>query len=546
MLKVSRLRTGALSLTLLLACASSAAAASPVTPAGWRVDPAGTEIAISRLTPGLQGPLGSALSPDGRRLLTTSSGAARIDSVDLFDLAARRRTGYVPYDATKPPGEAVFYGVAWSPDGTRAWASGGGQQLVHAYSLDGGAIAETGQIALNQAAGAFFPAGLAYGDTPKGGRLYVADNLAARASAGAGNPPGRTVSVVDPDTSAVTKTIDLGSALEPLAVAFAANGDKAYVTNWLGRSVSVIDTATEAKIRDVELSPAENPDQADHPGAIAANPELHEVYTANASSDTISVIDTDGDTLAATIGVALVPGAAKGAIPSGLAVSPDGETLYVAEAGENAVAVVDLRAREVTGFIPTAWYPSAVSVTPDGDRLVVTNTNASGAGPNPCGGLQPPARAAACADADRDPQYSGSMIKGSVQVVDVPRRDRLRRYSEQVRHDNQALARRRRAPASLAAIKHVIYVVRENRTYDQVFGDLRGQRRPVVDALQGRLGAQRPRPRPALRAVRRLLRRRGGVRRRPQLDHAGRRDGLRRQDVADQLLPEPAQRRALL
>ncbi|MEA2222636.1 MAG: hypothetical protein QOH83_1012, partial [Solirubrobacteraceae bacterium] len=471
MSKAPRLRTTALAFTLALGCAVPAVAASPVTPAGWRVDPAGTEIGVSQLTLGMQGPLGAALSPDGGRLLAASSGAAKVDSVDLFDLAAHQRTSYLPYDATKPPGEAVFYGVAWSPDGKRAWASGGGQQVVHAYAVDGGAITETGQITLDQAAGAYFPAGLAYGHTPKGDRLYVAGNLGALAGA-AGNPPGHTVSVVDPGTGAVTKTIDLGSALEPLGVAFAADGAKAYVTNWLGRSVSVIDTATEAKTADIQLSPLDDPDQADHPGAVAANPMRHEVYTANANSDTVSVIDTDSDALATTIDVGLVPGAAKGAIPSGLAVSPDGDTLYVAEAGENAVAVVDLRDRQVTGFIPSAWYPAAVSVTPDGERLVITNTNASGAGPNPCGGLQPASHAPACAGAGRDSQYSGSMIKGSVQVVDVPGPAALRRYTRQVRRDNQAIARARRAPRQVGAIKHVIYVIRENRTYDQVFGDL--------------------------------------------------------------------------
>jgi YVTN family beta-propeller protein len=343
---------------------------------------------------------------------------------------------------------------------------------VHVLGVDGGRVSETGQIALDRAAGAYFPAGLAYGHTPRGDRIYVAGNLGAPAG-GAGNPPGHTVSVIDPDTSAVTKTIELGQALEPLGVAFASNAGKAYVSNWLGRSVSVIDTATEAKIAEITLSPPDNPDQADHPSAIAANPVRHEVYTANANSDTVSVIDTDTDSLAGTIDVSLVPGAATGAIPDGLAVSPGGDTLYVAEAGENAVAVVDLNDRETAGFLPTAWYPAAVSVTPDGTQLVITNTNASGAGPNPCGGLQPPSHAPACAGVDPATQYNGSMIKGSVQIVDVPEERDLRRYSSQVRRNNQGAARGRRGPRqAMDAIRHVIYVIRENRTYDQVFGDL--------------------------------------------------------------------------
>jgi YVTN family beta-propeller protein len=442
-----------------LALPPTALAAAPVTPAGWRVDPAGTEIAVSQAVAGFQGPMGAALSPDGNWLLGASSGAARYESADLFDLGAHQRTSYVGYDATK--GESAFYGAAWSPDGQTAYVSGGGQNVIHVLSRSGRELSETGTIAAPA-----FPAGLALGRTPRGERLYVVNNLAA---VGAGNPPGHQVTVIDPATQAVEKTIDLGAPLEPLGVALDRTGDKAYVTNWMGRSVSVIDTAAEAKVADVVLSPATNPDQADHPSAVAANPMRDEVYTANANSDTVSVIDTTNDSVAATIGVALVPSGPKGSNPIGLGVSPDGRGLYVALAGENAIAVVDLDRREVTGFVPTAWYPSAVSVTPDGQRLVITNANASGAGPNPCGGLTP---LNTCGGVDRDTQYSGSMIKGSVQVVDVPTPGQLRALTKEVVRNNQARARTRPKPRGAQRIRHVIYVIRENRTYDQVFGDL--------------------------------------------------------------------------
>jgi YVTN family beta-propeller protein len=163
-------------------------------------------------------------------------------------------------------------------------------------------------------------------------------------------------------------------------------------------------------------------------------------------------------------------------------VSPNGRTVYVALAGENAVAVVDVNARKVVGFIPTAWYPAAVSATPDGKRLAITNTNASFAGPNLCGGVmdpEGPPRNCPAPDPDTDSpgrvdsQYSGSMIKGSVQVVDVPRRaSELERLTAEVRRNNQVDARRRPRPAGAKAIRHVIYVIKENRTYDQVFGSL--------------------------------------------------------------------------
>ncbi|MBA2637627.1 MAG: YncE family protein [Solirubrobacterales bacterium] len=187
---------------------------------------------------GFQGPLGAALSPDGRHLLASSSGAARIHSVDLFDLEARTRQDFVAYDALKAPGESTFYGIVFSPDGRRAWASGGGQNVVHALEVsETGSLREVATIPTP-----FFPAGIAYGDTPRGPRLYVANNLSGPASNLTGNPPGDRVTVIDPAVSAVTGTIALDVALQPLGVTFSRDGLKAYVTNWMGRSVSVIDT----------------------------------------------------------------------------------------------------------------------------------------------------------------------------------------------------------------------------------------------------------------------------------------------------------------
>ena len=273
-----------IALAIAPASADAARKKGRVTPAGWAVRPAGAEISVHRSSQGFQGPLGSALSPSGQKVLSVSSAATRINSADLFDLRTRRRTGTVPYDSRRGTGEAVFYGVTFSPGGKRAWASGGGQNVVHVYDV-GKTLRPAGDIPVPS-----FPAGLAYGKTPHGDRIYVANNLGG--APGTSNPPGRTVTVIDPKTNHVVKTIDLGLALQPYGVAFGRNGRKVYVTNWMGRSVSVIDTARETTLRQITLSPATNPLQADHPSAIAANPRRDEVYTANANSDTVSVIDT--------------------------------------------------------------------------------------------------------------------------------------------------------------------------------------------------------------------------------------------------------------
>ncbi|MEO8687658.1 MAG: bifunctional YncE family protein/alkaline phosphatase family protein [Solirubrobacteraceae bacterium] len=457
-------------LVLVLATATAvpataaAATKSRVTPAGWAVRPAGAEISVARTTQGFQGPLGSALSPSGQKLLSVSSAATRINSADLFDLRRRRRTGTVPYDSRRGIGEAVFYGVAFSPGGKRAWASGGGQNVVHVYSVGKG-LRETGQIPTP-----YFPAGLAYGKTPRGDRIYVANNLGG--VAGATNPPGRSVTVIDPKSNHVVKTIDLGFALQPYGVTFGRSGRRAYVTNWMGRSVSVIDTRTEQVRRRIVLSPPTRPQLADHPNAIVANPRRSEVYTANGNSDTVSIIDTRRERVIRTMAVGLTLGARPGAMPSGLAVSPDGKRLYVALGGENAIAVLDLVHRKRIGFIPTAWNPTDVDITRDGSKLAVTTANAAGRRPRRCAG---PYAVGDCSTGDL--AYSSASgrpsTKGGISVVRTPRtRKQLRRLTRAVLHNNRARARLAAKPPYLGAIRHVIYVVKENRTYDQVLGNI--------------------------------------------------------------------------
>jgi YVTN family beta-propeller protein len=464
----------------LCTTAAAGAATVPTTPSGWGITPAGRLILAPHTSgPGMPGPWAVKITPDGRHALVTSSGsAAKAETVETYELATGKRRGLQVYKGLE--GQSVFYGLAFSPDGRRAWASGGGEGVVHAY----GVRSDGTLVARRDIKAGHFPTGIAFGHTPLGDRLYVADNLGARPfSAGSyEDPPGHEVLVLDPDTGTLVKRIDLGSAHFPFGVAFNRDATKAYVTNWTGRSVSVIDTRRQRRLHDILLSPITNPLQADHPTAIAANPQNDEIYTANANSDTVSVIDATDDRLAATIDVALVPGAPKGGMPEGLAISPDGRTLYVSLAGENAVAVVDLRRRQTTGFIPTAWYPADVAVSPDGARLVVANTNGLGAGPNPCGPFTPlpvlecPKQHPALYPGYPEAYYLGSMIKGNLEVIDLPTGDALgpalSRWTAQVRANNHVSLDAPRKPRYLDPIKHVIYVIKENRTYDQVFGDL--------------------------------------------------------------------------
>jgi YVTN family beta-propeller protein len=203
------------------------------------------------------------------------------------------------------------------------------------------------------------------------------------------------------------------------------------------------------------------------PNKMVLSKDGSRLYVANGDSDSVSVIDTDREAVVSTISLRRPGYDYKGASPNSVALSPDGDTLYVTLGGENAVAVVDLRSRRVAGRIPTAWYPNSVSVSGDGSKLYVVNAK-SMPGPNPAGnggaGPNPTSRN----------EYILELQKSSLSVIPVPDHRTLGALSRLVDSNNGF--DRSHYSAKIAAlhnkIKHVIYIVKENRTYDQVLGDL--------------------------------------------------------------------------
>ena len=333
------------------------ARSGPVTAAGWTVTPAGRQFGISPAATGFQGPLASALTPGATKLLAVSSGASRSNTADLFDLKRRRRASYLRYDARRGIGEAVFYGVAISPDGRRAWASGGGQDVVHAYSI-GSTLRETATIPVPS-----FPAGMAYGRTPRGDRLYVANNLNGRASDT--NPPGRTVTVIDPATNGVTSVIDLGVAAQPFGVDVRAQRPQG-VRDAVAGPLGVRDRHRHGDDGPPDHAVAGDPPAAGRPpvGDRRQPQARRGLHGERELRHGLGDRHAPRPRSSATIDVSLVWNAREGAMPNGLTVSPDGKRLYVALGGENALAVIDVAKRKVIGFIPTAWYPVDVDIEP--------------------------------------------------------------------------------------------------------------------------------------------------------------------------------------
>src|SRR5437660_3563035 len=231
-----------------------------------------------------------------------------------------------------------------------------------------------------------------------------------------------------------------------------ANGSTLYVSNWGDSTLSVIDLSVSPPVSRsaVFVGP--------HPSALALRGS--DLLVALAGANGVALVDLATGQVREQLTVALAPQAPPASDPSALALSPDGHTLYVAMAGSNAVAVVRLSATgmRVAGLIPAGWYPSAVAASADGRTLYVANGKGNGSGANP------------------DGRYIGNVITGSLSIIPVPDSAGLRRYTSQVHalspFSNARLRPTIRPSERPPELKHVVYIIRENRTYDQVLGDV--------------------------------------------------------------------------
>ncbi len=226
------------------------------------------------------------------------------------------------------------------------------------------------------------------------------------------------------------------------------------------------------------------------PNSLAATSNY--VFVSNGNNDNISVIDINTDSIITHI--YLKPHEAvkqfRGVIPFGLAVSPDEKRLYVAESGINAVAVIDIPTMMVIGHIPVGWFPSKLKVTPDGKKLVVANAKGYGSGPN--GGVN--------YKAGPEGTYIGSLMKGTITILEIPSDDALVELTRKVVENNfridfidsENFKWRKENPVPLfggqkeSPIKHIVFISKENRTFDEVFAQIEGVRGDTTLARYGK------------------------------------------------------------
>lgn len=458
---------------------------SVLLPNHWSLRPAGRQVELGDL------PINVAVHPDGRFAAVLHSGysAHEIVVVDITATKVVSRTGV----------HEAFYGLEFSKDGRQLFCSGAGDEVVHAFAFEQGQLTNHSRIKLRDAKLRAVPAGLAVSANAQ--RLFVANVWGDRVTRVDLLPQPQVAEIVlgtnaallsvppvkgssDFDNAAATKreeaSLYQGGPYNafPYACRLDEKRQRLYVSLWAEGAVGVIDLKTEQVI-------ARWPTQ-EHPCEMALTRSGRRLFVANASRNTVTVFDTQSGKVLETIWAALYPQAPPGSTPNGLALSPDEQTLYVANADNNIVAVFDVgtpgKSRSL-GFIPVGWYPTSVRVTPDGAHLLVANGKGITPKANPLGpqpGVNPPAGATV--------QYIAQLFQGTLSIIDLPPRkeaaSQMAAYTAQAYRCSPLNAEASvsalpagdnpipRAPGQPSPIKYCLYIIKENRTYDQVLGDL--------------------------------------------------------------------------
>jgi DNA-binding beta-propeller fold protein YncE len=435
----------------------------------WSLHPVGRQVELGNL------PVNIAVHPQGQYAAVLHSGFGP-NEVIVADID----TGTV---ASRAPIHEAFYGIAFSSDGRALFCSGAGDEVVQRFDFLEGKLTNETEIKVHDRAFSGVPCGLTLDRAAK--HLFVANvwgdcvsevelglegkvsdfMLGVKAASTHDHPKLDFGNRVSGKQSDVLSHVEDRDRIYPYGCCLDEKRQRLYVSFWAQAAVGVIDLKTG----QLQATwPTE-----EHPCEMVLTRSGKLLYVANANRNTVTVFDTaDGHRLE-TIWAAFFPDSPPGATPNSLALSPDEKTLYVANANVNAVAVFDVGKRGEShswGFIPVGWYPTSVRVTPDGRRLLVANAK----------GLTPKA----------NPQgpYIASLYQGTLGVIDLP--DHRHWDQQMAAWTSQAYActpLKAKAAVVVAPpagnpipskvgdsspIKYVIYIIKENRTYDQILGDM--------------------------------------------------------------------------
>jgi YVTN family beta-propeller protein len=418
---------------------------STLLPNQWSLRPAGKQIDLGDF------PVNLALHPKGRWLAALHAGFGPHEIV-IVDVKSEKII-------SRSILEQTFYGLCFSPDGGRLFASGGEMEVVHAFDFADGYLSKHREIAIVPVKEKFLPTGLAYhNDTDT---LYVAGSM------------GDAIGVCRLTQSADREFIKFDPGSYPYGCLLDQANNKLLVSLWGKEAVSVIDL----KNHKIDATWATD----SHPTEMALAPDGKRLFVACANSTRVVVLDTASGKMIESISAALYPNGPSGNTPNSLCLDSDGKVLFVANADANNVAVFNISDPGKTtplGFIPVGWYPTSVRFDASTKRLYVANGKGLTSRPNPQG----PNPNLGPNQSTRD--YIAAIFQGTLSIIDLPTPKQMASYSQDaytccpMRNESTSHVGLSKGPipqkiGDPSPIKHVVYIIKENRTYDQVFGDVK-------------------------------------------------------------------------
>lgn len=453
-------------------------------PNQWKLNPAGRQMDVGDL------PLNIQIHPTGLFAAILHCGYKEHE-VAIVDLNPR---GQKIVGRTIIP--QAFYGLSFSPDGKQLFASGGEFDRVHVWDFDKGLMHNARTLPIADGKQRMVAGGLSL-DTA-GANLYVAAVWGdAVVKVPLANPENRTTIRLTSDVTKPesprgdppsppdgrreidpTEQENLGANPAknnsyPYTCLPSKDGKQLFVSLWGNAKVAVVDLESDKVVAGWPT--------AEHPTEMALSPDGKTLYVACANSTKVSVFDTATGTALQTIHCALYPQAPNGNTPNSLCITPDGEMLFVANADANNLAVfnvADPKLAKPLGFIPTGWYPTSVRFNKQNKTIYVANGKGLSSKPNRYGANPENPRATQ--------EYIGSLFQGTMSVIPAPTPKAMEAFSKMAYAcsplqageavNAKGVEAGNPIPTKLgdkSPIKYVIYVIKENRTYDQVFGDIK-------------------------------------------------------------------------
>jgi YVTN family beta-propeller protein len=423
-----------------------------ILPNGWALSPAGKSLPLGDL------PLNMAVSKSKKWLAVTNNGQST-QSIQLINTITEKIEDNIVV-------AKAWLGLAFSKDEKYLYASGGNDNWILQYSLANNKLQLIDSIKLGDKwPNKISPAGICIDDNNK---LFVVTK------------DNNTLYTIDLNTKKVIGTVKLPA--EAYTCILSSNKRELYISCWGGKKVLIYDIATEKIIHQIEVG--------SNPNDLCITKNGLYLFVANSNDNSVSIINTKTKLVIETLNTALYPNAPSGSTTNGLALSSDEKTLYIANADNNCLAVFDVSEigdSKSKGFIPVGWYPTSVKTI--GQKIYVTNGKgftsfANPLGPDPYKKNAQLSVQKGLLKSTKEVQYIGGLMKGTLSIINTPSDKQLGLYSTAV-YDNTPYSKEKETASNAelgsvipqkignpSPIKHVFYIIKENRTYDQVLGDL--------------------------------------------------------------------------